>query len=106
MKLKVTKIAWYDNKLLDPEKDSNIIIDYVGEKCPSWGEPLEAIKEKTGNGEGEKGNKQKVKDLPEEEKAALLEEAQKVGIVGNQILSWNVETLKAKIEEKTGNGEE
>ena len=102
MKIRVTKLAWYDNKLLDPEKDSNIIIDYVGKECPNWGEPLEVIKEKTELGK----DKTKVKDLPEEEKAALLEEAQKVGIAGNQILSWNVETLKAKIKEKAGNGEE
>lgn len=105
MKIRVTKLAWYDNKLLDPER-GDVIIDFVGDKCPSWGVALEPVKEKAGNGEGEKGNKQKVKDLPEEEKAALLEEAQKVGIAGNQILSWNVETLKAKIKEKAGNGEE
>ncbi len=104
MKIKVIRTAWYDNQLLDPDKDTNIIIDYVGDKCPSWGEALEPVIEKTGN--GEQTTKIKVKDLPEEEKAALLEEAKNVGIEGNQILSWNVETLKNKIQEKTGNGEE
>lgn len=42
--------------------------------------------------------KQKVSELPKEEKEALIEEAKKLGITG-VFESFNVETLKAKIEE-------
>ena len=58
--------------------------------------------EKGNKGEG---SKVKVKDLPVVEKNALLEAAKAVGIEGNQILSWNAETLKAKIEAKKSNDE-
>lgn len=112
MRIKVIAKAWYDNTLYDPDVEGEKEIEYSGDKCPAWGEIVGDNKPlKTAGGEGNKGegNKVKVKDLPVVEKNALLEAAKAVGIEGNQILSWNVDTLKAKIEakkgEEQGNGE-
>lgn len=104
MRIKVIAKAWYDNTLYDPDVEEKEI-EYSGDKCPAWGEIVEDKKPpKATGGEGNKGegNKVKVKDLPVVEKNALLEAAKAVGIEGNQILSWNVDTLKAKIEAKKG----
>lgn len=108
MKIKVINKAWYNNRLYDPEIEGEEVIEYAGDKCPSWGvvvggeKPAKPAQNKN-DGENNKGDnapKAKVKDLPVVEKNALLEAAKAVGIEGNQILSWNVETLKAKIEAK------
>lgn len=104
MRIKVIAKAWYDNTLYDPDVEEKEI-EYSGDKCPAWGEIVGDKKtSKAVGGEGNKGegNKVKVKDLPVVEKNALLEAAKAVGIEGNQILSWNVDTLKAKIEAKKG----
>lgn len=106
MKIKIIERAWYGNKLYDPDIEGETVIEYAGDKCPSWGEVVGNEKPKKpntgeGEGKGEGGtNKTKVKDLPLVEKNSLLEEAKGVGIEGNQILSWNVDTLKAKIAAK------
>ncbi|RAI15334.1 MAG: hypothetical protein DKM22_04280 [Candidatus Melainabacteria bacterium] len=107
MKVLVKERCWYNDKLYDPEVEGEVIIDYAGEKCPSWGEVVgnekAAAPKKADEGKEEKAqaaNKVKVKDLPVVEKNALLEAAKAVGIEGNQILSWNADTLKAKIEAK------
>lgn len=110
MKVKVIAKAWYDNTLYDPELQGEKIIEYTGNKCPSWAEEVgdeKPAKPTQNKGEGNKGegSKVKVKDLPVVEKNALLEAAKAVGIEGNQILSWNAETLKAKIEAKKSNDE-
>lgn len=110
MKIKVITKAWYDNTLYDPEIQGEKVIEYTGDKCPSWGEevgnekPAKPAQNKSEGNKGE-GSKVKVKDLPVVEKNALLEAAKAVGIEGNQILSWNAETLKAKIEAKKSNDE-
>ena len=124
MKVKVVKECWYGEKHYIPELEvKDIIIEYPCKKAedlPSWAEPVGAVKAQAANKEGQKGkegeaNNAKVGDLPVTEKNALLEEAKAVGIKGNQILGWKVETLKAKIaaakkdkegEEEKGEGEE
>lgn len=110
MKILVKERCWYNDKLYDPEIEGEIVIEYAGEKCPSWGEIFGDQKDapkKSNEGKGEgkdpAANKVKVKDLPVVEKNALLEAAKAVGIEGNQILSWNADTLKAKIEAKKPN---
>lgn len=108
MQVKVTKKVWYNNTLYDPELETaDIIIDYPckdAKKLPSWAEVVtaKAAVQKENKGEGEnKGNDAedvKVGELPVAEKNKLIEEAATAGITGNQILSWKVTTLKAKIE--------
>ena len=113
MRVKIIDRCWYGNKFYDPDvmQDDELIIEYTGDKLPSWAEKFDAKKEAKkpadeGNNEGkDKGksgeaNNVKVADLPVVEKNALLEEAKAVGIEGNQILSWKVDTLKAKIAAK------
>lgn len=111
MKVKVVKECWYGEKHYTPELEvKDIIIEYPCEKAedlPTWAEPATAkeIKNTEGgddnNGNGKTGEtKGKVKDLPVAEKNLLIEKAAKVGITGNQILSWKVETLEANIAKK------
>ena len=38
MKILVKERCWYNDKLYDPEIEGEIVIEYAGEKCPSWGE--------------------------------------------------------------------
>lgn len=104
MKVKILKPCWYQNTLYDPDTSvSDIYVEYACKdikELPSWAEAAESEKpaplkkEKT----GDKSNGIKVSELPVTEKNALLEKAKAAGIEGNQILSWKVETLKAKIE--------
>lgn len=101
MKIKVIARAWYNDTLYDPDVEGEKIIEYSGTKCPSWGEVVgneKPAKPKTGEGDKGEANNTKVNDMPLVEKNALLEAAKAVGIEGNQILSWKVDTLKAKIE--------
>lgn len=115
MKVKIIDRCWYGNKFYDPEimPDDELIIDYPEKNLPSWAEELDEkpAKKPADEGKGkDKGNdkdgkndsadNRKVNDLPVVEKNALLEEAKAVGIEGNQILSWKVDTLKAKIAAK------
>ena len=103
MKVKVINKAWYKNTLYDPETSGEIIIEYTGEKTPSWAAAVEKAKIEKQEGKkeetGGKSSSIKVSELPVTEKNALLEKAKAAGIEGNQILNWKVETLKAKIEE-------
>lgn len=100
MRVKVIKACWYNERYFDPELSSgDIIIDFAGKKLPSWAEEVKAApKVEAKKPEENKGESVKVNELPLVEKNALLEEAKAVGIEGNQIGSWKVETLKAKIE--------
>lgn len=50
MKIKVIEKCWYNNKLYDPEINEEII-EFKGNKCPSWGEVI-----------GDKEQKQDKKD--------------------------------------------
>lgn len=114
MKVKVVKECWYGEKHYIPELEvKDIIIEYPCKKAedlPSWAEVATAKEVKNvAGGEGDKDNdgndgegdtKGKVKDLPIAERNLLIEKAAKVGISGNQILSWKVETLEAKIASK------
>ena len=110
MKIKITNKAWYNGVYYNPDTfTEEKVIEYSGEKCPSWGEVVGtqkvAVEDKGENGEGKpnKPNSVKVGELPLVEKNAIIEEAKAAGIEGNQILSWKVETLKAKIEEAKAN---
>ena len=112
MRVKIIDKCWYGNTLYDPEimKEEDLIIDFLGDKLPSWAESLEekAAKKPAEKSEGNNKGKdksgstdnRKVNELPVVEKNALIEEAKAVGIEGNQILSWKVDTLKAKIAAK------
>jgi len=110
MQVKVIKACWYDERYYDPETSvQDIVIEYTGDKLPSWAEALEevkAAKKPAAKPAGEGDKSLKVNDLPLVEKNALLEEAKAVGIEGNQIGSWKVETLKAKIAAKKPAGED
>lgn len=116
MKVKVTKKIWYNETVYDPEiEGEDIIIEYPCEdtdNLPSWAEPVEIASKKaakkTDEGEGKKNaSKIKVNELPLAEKNMLLQEAEKVGIKGNQILGWGADTLREKIAaKKTDEGEE
>ena len=44
--------------------------------------------------------RQKLADLPQNEKEQLIKEAQGVGLNSTQIANWYVDTLRAKIDEK------
>ena len=44
--------------------------------------------------------RQKLADLPQNEKEQLIKEAQEVGLNSTQIANWYVDTLRAKIDEK------
>ena len=109
MQVKVIKACWYNETFYDPETSvSDIIIEYAGERLPTWAESFEEVKaKKTAKpaGEGENNKSLKVNELPLVEKNALLEEAKAIGIEGNQILSWKVDTLIAKIAAKKPAGE-
>lgn len=83
MKVKVTKRAWYDSKLLKEGE----VIEFKGNKLPSW---AESVKGQTNN--------QKVSELPEDKKAELLAKAEAAGVTGN-VDGWNVTTLQAKIND-------
>lgn len=109
MQVKIIDKCWYNNTLYDPDvmPEDELIIEYTGEKLPSWAEKIDAkaaakkpAEEGNNNKRTGEVNNTKVSDLPLVEKNALLEEAKAVGIEGNQILSWKVDTLKAKIAAK------
>jgi len=105
MKIKIVNRTWYNKRLYDPEIEGEKIIEYAGSKCPSWAVRVDG-KDTPKKQEEKSEDKTKVNDLPLVEKNALLEAAKAVGIEGNQILSWKVETLKAKIEAETKKQEE
>ena len=44
--------------------------------------------------------RQKLADLPQNEKEQLIKEAQGVGLNSTQIANWYVDTLRAKIDKK------
>ena len=100
MKVEIVKPCWYKNTLYDPDTSvSDIYVEYPCKdikELPSWAEAVEAAEKKEDKKDSGKGLK--VSELPVTEKNALLEKAKAAGIEGNQILSWKVETLKAKIE--------
>lgn len=114
MKVKIIKTCWYGNKYYEPElmTEDELIIDYPCDdikKLPSWAKVVGSAKvsaqpkKNDSKGEGKPENNTKVSELPVVEKNALLEEAKSVGIDGNQILGWKVDTLKAKIAAKRQN---
>ena len=112
MKVKVIEKCWYNETIYDPDTSvEDIIIEFKGKDIPSWAEPVEGAKvakepkePEKGNGGGDDGagevKSPKVNELPTLEKNKILEEAKAVGIVGNHIHGWTVETLNAKIAAK------
>jgi len=103
MQVKVTKRAFYENRLIEEGE----IIDFKGDKIPSWcvsmGEveavapaPAKKAEEIKTPEKPEKPKTLKVNDLPEEEKTALINKAMDLGIKG-LLGGFGVDTLKAKI---------
>lgn len=91
MKVKAIKQAWYKMAIVQVGD----IIDFEGKKLPSWAISCSA----DGEGSSLKNNELKIKvsELPSDQKTSLLEEAKAAGLSQN-IDSWLVSTVKAKLE--------
>ncbi len=93
MKVKAIKKAWYQSKLIGVGE----VINFEGDKLPSWAEPLEPVKQQA-------PKDKKASDLLENEKKELIAQAKELGINGN-LETYKVSTLKEKIKKAQENKE-
>lgn len=123
MKVKVIQKAYYGEKILEEGE----IINFAGDKIPSWAVSLEAVKLgivqlpeevkdefgniiniqnaiNTADQQIDKIKNIKVGELPEEEKEILIKKAQELGLKG-VLESYKVSTLEQKIIEAEGTAE-